>query len=282
MSLILQPFKFNNNVDNLTGTPSSTGVFGTNFTANSNNADGTAVSVLSALAFDVHYLVIALGGINVAGADSQCLLDILVDPAGGTSWTSLIDDLVCGMTPLVTTTSGPECIYHFPIFIRAGSSVGVRARTAHNANITTGRVVMWAYGNPSRPDMWWCGQKVESLGINAASSKGTNVTPGNSGSYGSWTTIGTSTARYGAVQFQMNGTDGTAAALGYYFQVGVGSTQLPGSPTTGRVLTTSEVGAITGPGVIIWCDVPASTIWQIRSVCSGTAEVWNGAIYGVY
>lgn len=283
MSLILQPFKFCNSVDNLVGTPSGTGVFGTNFTANSSNSDGTAVTVLSALAFDVHQLVIAIGGISLASANSNCLLDVLVDPAGGTSWSPLIDDLVCGMTPIVGTASGPGNIYAFPIFIKAGSSIGVRARTAHTTNITTGRIVMWAYGNPSRPDMWWCGQKVESLGINAGSSKGTNVTPGNSGTYGSWATIGTSSARYGAVQFQMNGTDGSAVALGYYFQLGVGSTKLPGSPTIARTLTTSEVGALTGPGNPIWCDVPASTPWQIRATCSSTgAEVWNGAVYGVY
>ena len=283
MALIIPPFKFNNEIDNLTGTPSGTGVFGTSFsTSASANADGTAVSVLSALAFDVHYLVISIGGINGAAADAECLLDILVDPAGGTSWSGLINDLVCGMSVTPSATAASTCVYNFPIFIKSGTSIGVRARSAHTSQISTGRVVIWAYGNPSEPDLWWCGSQVESLGINAATSKGTDVTPGNTGAYGSWTTIVTSTAPYGALQFQMNGTDGTAANLGYYFQVGVGSAQLQGSPTIARVLTTSEVGPHTGPFSPIWCDIPSGTVLQIRGTCSGTAEVWNGAVYGVY
>lgn len=68
MSLTLP---FANQVDNLTGTPPTTTV-GANFTAGANNADGTSVSVLSALAFDVHYLVVGIGGVSIAGQLPGC------------------------------------------------------------------------------------------------------------------------------------------------------------------------------------------------------------------
>lgn len=281
MGLLQAPWRFTRGASNLSGTPDAATV-GTAFTAGASNSDGSAVAVLSALAFDCHYLIIGIAGISAAGADAQCLLDVLTDPAGGTSYGSFIDDLVCGHTPVLTDRTGIGCWYHFPIFIPAGSSVAVRARTAHGSNIATGFVVAYAYGDPTRPDMWWCGQKVESLGTNAASSKGTDVTPGNSGVDGSWTTIGTSTYRYGAVQYGVNGSDGTAAALGYYWELGVGSQAFPGAPKSYRLNTTSEAGIASGLSQPIWCDVPASTAWQLRATCSGTAEVWNAAVYGVY
>ncbi len=280
--LIVPPFYFANQVSSLTGTPSQT-VVGVNFTANANNADGAAVSVLSALAFDVHYLIVGVAAISTSTGNCQGLMDVLYDPAGGTAWSSLIDDLVCGFTPGTNTASGGvQLWYHFPIYIKSGTSLGVQARTLHTSNITSGRVIMQAYGNPSNPEMWWCGQKVESLGINAATSSGTDVTPANSGAAGTWTTIGTSTANYRVVQFGLNGTDATAANLGYYWQIGYSSTQLPGSPTFYSSTSNAETTARVGFGQIIWCDIASGTILQARGTCSGTAEINNVAIYGVY
>lgn len=279
--LILPPWYFANQVDNLTGTPPAA-VPGTNFTAAANNADGTAVEVLSALAFDCHYLVVGIGGTGASGINGQCLLDVLVDRAGGTSYGAFIDDLVCGFSAVPVATAGLSIWYHFPVWIPAGSALAVQARSRHTVNVTTGQVVMYAYGNPSRPDAWWCGQKVESLGINAATSQGTDVTPGNTGADGAWTTIGVSTARYGAVQYGVNGSDGSAAALGYYWQIGVGSQRLPGSPTLYFPVDATERGARTGNVQPIWCDVPGGATWQLRATSSGSAEVFNAAVYGVY
>lgn len=283
MSLVVPSFYFANQVDNLTGTPAAA-LPGTNFTANANNADGTSVSILSALSFDVHYLIVTIGGISANGANGQCLLDVLTDPAGGTSWGSFIDDLVCGFTPVPSAGITPIALrYYFPVFIKSGTSVGIRARTLHTSNITSGRCVMHAYGNPSNSDMWWCGSIIESLGINAASSSGTNVTPGNSGAFGSWTSVGTTTsAHYGAIQFGLNGTDGTAASLSYHWQFGYGSTQLPGSPTFYSSTTTNETTTRIGWNSPIWCSIPSGTQMQARATCSGTAETTNVAIYGVY
>lgn len=283
MSLILPPWGFANGVSNLTGTPPANNP-GASFTANANNADSTPVEILSDLAFDCHYLIVGMNGISGSNANAQCLLDILTDPAGGTSYGSFIDDLVCGHQP---NAAGAVAVgigqwYHFPIYIPAGSAIAVQARTRHTSNLGTGKIVMYAFGNPSRPESWWCGHKVESLGINAATSQGTDVTPGNSGADGSWTTIGTSTRRYGAVQYGVNGSDQSAAALGYYWEIGFGSTALPGAPKSFRCNGSTEFGVTVGIGQPIFCDVAASTAWQLRATCSGTAEVWNAAVYGVY
>lgn len=279
--LILPPWYFANSTDSFPATPATTP--GVNFTAGASSTDSTDVGVLSALAHDVHYLVIGIGGISSTSANGQCLLDVLIDRAGGTSWSVLIDDLVCGMTAIPgNTTIGFGCYYHFPIWIPAGSAIGVHAKTRHTSDITSGRVIMFAKGNPSRPDMWWCGQNVETLG-NGANSQGTNFTPGNSGAAGSWTSIGSTTSgRYGALQFGINGSDATAAAQVYHCEVGVGSQPVPGSHIVFRTLSTSEVGHHDGMISPIWCDIPEGSQMQVRGTCNGTAEVLNACVYGVY
>lgn len=280
MSLIVPPFQWAYGVNNLTGTPPAAN-WGTQITAGANNADGTAVSVISATTADIQFLCIGISGYNTSTANMQVLMDILQDPAGGTAWASLIDDLICGFTPtLAASGQSFSLFYYFPLWIKAGTSIGAQARCAHTST-QSGRVAIWAFGEPSRPDAWWCGQKVESLGINAASSSGTNVTPGDSGTFGSWTTIGTSTGRYGAVQMGVNGSDATSAALGYFWQLGYGSAQMPAAPVWFTCNTTSEIGQRCFPFPLN-CDVPSGTTWQVRGTASGaSAEVHNVAVYGV-
>lgn len=267
--------------DIFTGTPQAANA-GVNFTFGASSADGASVSVLAAVPHDIHYLVIGIAGGNLSGADAQCLFDILVDPAGGSSWSELIDSLIGGFTPLPAAGGGwTPSFYHFPLWIKSGSSLGVRGRTKHTAAITTGRIIIWAYGEPNRPEMWWCGSKVESLGINAGTSSGTNVTPGNSGTFGSWADIGgTTSGRFGAIQLGINGSDAAATAVGYHWQIGHGSLKMLGSPTIYSSNGTSETGQriYSGP---IYCDIPAATQMQVRGTCSGTAEVHNVALYGV-
>ncbi len=282
MGQIINPFRFARCSDNLAGVTPAPLLPGANFTAGGLSADGAAVNVLGALAHDVHYLVIALGGINLSVADGQCVADILVDPAGGTSWASLIDDLVCGFTPEPSATVSLGLVYHFPVFIRAGSTVGIRANTSHIVDITTGRCVMWAFGEPSRPEAWWCGQKVETIGITGGS-KGTDVVPGSTGAWGSWTDIGgTTSARFGAVQLGLNGVDAVTTARGYHWQLGRGGVLLPGTPTLYSSSGAAEVTSRTGFCMPIFADIAAGTQLQVRSTANTSApETQNVAIYGV-
>src|SRR5574339_530603 len=84
-------------VDNLTGTPDAALFSASTCGSGASNADGTAVTLLSGLAQDVQYIAVAISGMGVTtGENNSCLLDILTDPAGGTSWGVLINDLICG------------------------------------------------------------------------------------------------------------------------------------------------------------------------------------------
>ena len=284
MGLIVEPWYFTNYVDNFGTTPAS--LHGTTVTPGVLNADGTAAQLLAAQTFDIYYIVVGLAGYNATGTAMNALADILIDPAGGTAWKVLISGLVCGFTGGYTAGVQATLMYRFPIYIEAGATIGcqtqVSAASPPSAGIT--KVTIQAYGPPSRPDVWWCGAGVETLGVTAATSTAVSVTPGNTGAYGNWATIGTSTARYGSIQMGLNGVDSNMNAAQYFFQVGRNNVAIPSHPTMAAATTTLEAvyySYMYGP---TWCDIPSGTALQVRGTCSGTAEVWAGgaAIYGVY
>ena len=282
MALVIPPFAFANSVDTMTGTPPAT-TPGVNFQTTTANADGSTVTLLSALAFDVHYLILGFSNTAIVNSDSSTLADILIDRAGGTSWTNFIDDLAVGfLIGQSSTNSWPGGYFHFPVYVPAGASLGVRARN-NNGSLTTGRAIAYAYGNPNRPDQWWCGTTVETLGVVPTTSKGTDVTPGASGTYGTWTTIGTATSsRWGAMQIAINGSDAAPSFGSTFWQVGSNSTQLTGTQTMGAGLGSTGLGCTVMPGPI-WCDIPESTTLQLRATFDNTAtEIITASIYGVY
>ena len=264
---------------NITGTPSTT--VGTAVTAGANNADGSSVALLTAVDHDVEYLVIQIAQFTLSGSLGKVLLDILVDPAGGSSWAStpLIEDLLAGFTPSLSTVVGPTQSYHFPLWLPSGCSIGARARTAHTATIA-GRVTMHAYGGNKRPDTWWCGRTVESVGITAASSKGTDHTPGNSGAFSAWASLGSVlSAPAGAVQFAVQGSDAASAANQYHFEFGVGSTRI-GAPIWAS-FGTAESRAVSQQG-LIFADLASGAQLQVRGTCSGASpEAIDVAAYAV-
>jgi hypothetical protein len=278
------PFHWQYCSTNLSGTPKAT-TPGTAFTAGNTNTYGANVTLLSALSQDVQYLVIGFMGVASSGFDSNALADLLVDPTGGTSWSTKISSMACGYTPANSGSIVHGLWYHFPLYIKSGSSIGLRSQTAHTTDISTGTCIIQAFGSPSKPDMWWCGQATETLGANTSSSKGVDVTSGSNSSNGSWTSIGTSTQRYGSVQLGVGGcsTNNATNNLGYNFFIGYGSTKLTGSAPQFCTSSSIEQLARTGHAQPIFCDVASGTAWQAMGACtSASPQAINCIIHGVY
>lgn len=264
---------------NLPATPSTT-AFGTTVVCGANNALGSAVSAIT-LTHDVEYLVIGFSSSSSSsGVNNSCLVDVLVDPAGGTSWSTMIDNLLAGFV-LQSGSNGSawQRPYFFPIWIPAGAAVGFQGRTAHSSTFSL-RATVWAFGGNRNPASWWCGQRVTTYGATTASSTGTSHTAGNSGSYSSWATIAASTSNHNAFNLAVQGVGGTAVSSGaaYHFQFGVGSTQI--GPTLIKNIATSESGW-DAMGGCIYSAVPSGTNLQVRGTCSTTAEALDVAIYGI-
>lgn len=258
---------------NLPSTPSLTTV-GTQVTPGTSNADGTAVTLLSALSHDVEYLKIWISGDGAAsGLNTDILLNILIDPAGGTSWSPLIPWLIAGAlsdsTASLSTTPGGCGHYDFPLWIPAGASIGAQARGAGATTIGL-KVVALAYGGNANPASWWCGQRVRDIGISSGSSTGTAHLAGASGSYSSWTNLGSALDdACGALQFAVNGEgDTTFVTNSYQFELGVGGDRI-GAPMF-RLISSSENGwwVPTGP---IFRKLGAGAQLQIRAKASGAS-----------
>ncbi len=251
--------------DNVTG-------FGVAITAGTSSADGAPVTLLPSLSHDCEYLWLGLSGIGNSGGANAALMDVLVDPAGGTDWSELISDLLVGFSGNVTYNSNGQGIpveYHFPVWIPAGASVGARIRMA-NASAPTGtRVMAVAAGGNRNPASWWCGQKVETVGdMVPGSSLGQIVTPGASGAYSDWVDLGSPiAARAGAAQWAAGSVLGNSSvAVTFDYQFGAGGSQI--GPRVYRAMSSTEVAVTLFRGPI-FCDIPSGTQLQVRGAASG-------------
>ena len=181
------PKKINSFLWHFSNYTAPTATPGTAVTPGAGNAEGswTQVATSGNMAYDTMLIYVAVGGGNVTANQKDHLLDIGVDPAGGTSYTAVISNVVCGQTQAVTTGFDE---FVFPLFIKSGSSVAVRAQ-GNNATAGTIRVVVDFFGRPTNPEMVACGTYSETIGA-ITNSGGVAVTPGSTAE-GSWTTIGT-------------------------------------------------------------------------------------------
>jgi len=182
--------EFGYTVDNFGATITDAG-FATSVNAHATNANqkGTAVSLIAGASVlqDIFGVAIVFTGGNTAASIRRFLADLLVDPAGGTAWSTLIPNLFVNNPSLLC--GGYR--YYFPIYIKAGSSIGCQQQCS-TANIPF-RCGVRLFGKPSRPELVKVGSQVEAFGVTAASTSGTALTPGNA-VVGAYASMGTSVA----------------------------------------------------------------------------------------
>lgn len=180
--------QFNGSIDNYGATISDLN-FGTSIpahaSANTKGAD-TAVITGATVTHDVYGIHLAASGGNTAGSAFGFLADLLIDPAGGTAWSVLINNLMFDSPSL----SRGLYRYFFPLFLKAGTAIGMRQQCSTGA--TAMRIGIKLMIKPSRPELLRIGSKVETIGAVTASSDGQAMTPG-SNVVGAWATIGTLT-----------------------------------------------------------------------------------------
>ncbi len=277
MSLITKPPSWGSCTTSYTGTPNAAGLGGITATAGTvANVDGSSVSLITNVGHDIEYLLIGYSNGNTAATEVNMLLDILVDPAGGSTWGAMIDDLLVGFSPTTAATAPPQW-YHFPLWLKSGHSIGMQVKSNTVSEAITVCVV--ALGANANPGSWWCGQTVQSIGVITGSSAGTNHTPGSSGTFSAWADLGSSlNAPCGALQFAIQGADATSSGVGYYFEFGVGTSRI--GPNIYKTITTSETGIAT-PSMPLFCSLPAATQLRVRATCSGVPETLDVAAYAV-
>jgi hypothetical protein len=173
--------EFHWSVDNFGATYTDAGFGASATSGGSANTKGAAVSLIAGASVteDVYGIAICFSGGNASAAVRNYLADILVDEAGGSSWTVRIPNLLVNSAAL----GAGGYWYYFPLFIKAGSSIGFQQQCGVAS--TALRCGVKLFGKPSRPDLIKAGSKVEAIGVNTGTSQGTAITPGTSamGSY---------------------------------------------------------------------------------------------------
>jgi hypothetical protein len=174
--------------DNRPGNPVTTD--GTSVIPGASHAEGdwTAIASSANIAQDCYWIFVRVSNGSSSNAQKDHLLDIGVDPAGGTSYAAIISDIVCGQSIVASATVGGGHNFLFPFYIKAGSAVAARIQGS-NATAGTVRVSMRFYGQPSRPEAVPVGQFSETIGT-ITDSSGVSFTPGTTAD-GTWVSLGT-------------------------------------------------------------------------------------------
>lgn len=203
--------------DNWGANPSATP--GTSVVPGATNAEGafTAIASSANIAQDCYWAHFSISGGATSAAAKNQLLDIGVDPAGGTSYTAVISNLVIGQSPLLTAAGRVEHL--FPIFIKSGSSVAVRIQGS-NGTAGTVRICAKFFGQPTNPLANPVGAFSQTFGT-ITNSNGQSFTPGNAAD-GTWADLGALTAPLWWWQMGYQIDNGTVTAEYTYIDVAYG------------------------------------------------------------
>jgi hypothetical protein len=228
------------------------------------------------LAQDVYEIIVWVFNGNTTATVRDIIMDIGVDPAGGTSYNVLLADILVSQAS--NAVDGGRW-FRFPIFIKGGSSVGVRGRAS---NTTAFYVQIQFFGRPSAPDLLRVGQYSETMG--ASGNGGTGINVGNTGAEGSWVQLGTTTRALWYMTLCVGCSNGTTTSNRNYFDLAIGDAStkiiivenlpafLPGTAErTGNPML----------GHAYW-KIPASTNVYARGACQGTAVTgWQALAIGI-
>mgnify|MGYP006871973110 CR=1 FL=1 len=209
-------------------------------------------------------IYVSTGSANGAARDT--LVDIGMDPAGGTSYGVLIPNLLAPSSSAYATFGGIQ--YSFPLHIPAGAQLAARCST--NGGTGTPRVAIAVNGFPTRPEMRWKGTAVEALGITAAASRGTTVTPGTT-SDGTWTSLGTASFDSSYIEVGFGAHQTTMSAFGFHLDLSHGASGGDVIDMQDALVSTDTSERVTkyAPSQS-YCDIPAGTTVYGRMQCSGT------------
>lgn len=241
---------------------------GTAITPVQNATNGTYATVLAGASVtqDVYAIEICVNSVAISAAARDCLATLGFDPAGGTSFTDFVD-LLCGQASFYGGGAGGGVgggvNFWFPLWLKSGTTIGMRA-SVNSADLTAINAFVRLYCKPSRPELIWCGQKIEQLGVTTASSTGTAVTAGTT-SEGSWTSIGTTTRDHRFFEFGFGLNDAAMASNAYSVDISVGDATNKKTIALDHTVTTSTGEASSKPASPIWARSKSGDVVYART-----------------
>lgn len=270
--------------DNFGANPSATP--GTSVTPGISNAEGSWTSLVTGanVAEDVYGFFLRVSDNAVASPTTgkNFLLDIGVDPAGGTSYTALISNIVCGSAGPITAAGGHS--FFFPLFIKAGSQIAARIQGSHGT-ATASLVGIKLYGKPSNPQSLPVGVYAETVG-SITNSNGVSFTPGMAAD-GWWVSLGTTSKDLWWWQIGYQIDNGTLTAEYTYIEIAFGDASNKHIITERmhQGTTSEQIGSVLNTQLIwheSYCPVPAGSTIYIRGRCLNAPDTgYNGVAIGI-
>ena len=168
--------------------PAAGAAFGATITPAQDTYGSYATVLGTPLSNTAYGIEITIGGIGLSATITDSLTTIGIDPAGGTSYSAFITDLLCTAAN-AGVAEGIGYKYFFPVRIPAGATIGAKG-SIHNATVGVQYVSVKLWTLPTHPEfMPKVGSYVTTFGADTANSAGTSVTAGT-GSQGSYTQLG--------------------------------------------------------------------------------------------
>jgi hypothetical protein len=241
-------------------------------------SEGSYVQLASGanLAQDCYGIRLWISTGNTTATIRDLLVDIHLDPAGGTSYaaTGGIDNI---FAPQSASAVNSGRWFYFPLFIKAGTSVGVRGQAN---NTSTFRYAAWFFGRPTYPENIAVGQYAETIGVSG--NGGTPFTCGSSAAWGSWTSLGTTTRPCWYWQLAWGHNVGTTTSQMYFAELGYGDgsnmvTIIPCMP----MFNPGTAEQSSNPLLAGYWEVPAGGTMYVRGSASGTAETTEAVCIGI-
>jgi hypothetical protein len=256
---------------------------GTTVTLGASNADGSVAAIIgSPLTHDVSLLELFMDGNFLASTDTAALLDIVIDPAGGTSWDTtnrLIESIPVGHLASLGTSSVAGRSLMLPSSIRAGATIGALGR---NVTGSTRPVLVSAIarGGQGVEGRFRPSQKIDAIGADRAASQGTLIAPSaTANTFGSWTNIGSATGKpYRSLAVSVQGQTSSLTASNFELQIGISSTKIGASLYYRSDATNEGISRFQNTMGMIWRRIPSGTQLQARVRCGAINGVGPGVI----
>lgn len=224
-----------------------------------------------------HGVYVEIAKTATGATDTSAVLDIGTDPAGGTSYSAVISNLLVGFAddPNANVGNGGVQQYFVPLEIPSGAAVAIRGQTNGGAALSASvRVSLW--GAATGP---YSGATCTTYGISGTN--GTAVTPGNDSTWGSWTSIGgTTAADLQAISLGVQFGSATVNRNAYQLQIGVSSAAISNIYD----VKGSTTETIHGPRPVMptYVYVASGAQLQVRARgVSGSIDTLYVALYGV-
>lgn len=230
------------------------------------HVQGTKVELLSSaeITTDIEEFELKLSSGYTAGSAVETLLEVFVDPAGGTAYTTLIPEFCCGKAD--SAINGGR-VFRFRRHVPSGSSLAVATRCSIGSQVTD--VLIKAFGRSRRPIRR--GMYAEGFGT-ITNSSGISVTPGTSGSKGAWTDVGTLTVPLWWWELGVSFDDSTLLSQMYWFDLAFGDASNKVMILPDVVLfnnSTRDSIASYSPAPGHFCPVPAGMHLYVRGGTNG-------------